>query len=88
MDPGLGAGTRRGAGCGVSDVAQARVVDLVVADPHVAEVLARWGIVFCPGCYVALTSTVEQNGHYNAVSNLSQFFREVADALDTESAGA
>jgi iron-sulfur cluster repair protein YtfE (RIC family) len=67
----------------LTDVARARVVDLVVQDPHVAEVLARWGIVFCPGCFVALTSTVEQNGHYNAVKSLPDFLREVAGALES-----
>jgi iron-sulfur cluster repair protein YtfE (RIC family) len=63
-------------------VGSRRVVDLVVQQPAVAELLARYGIVFCPGCYVALTSTLEQAGHYNAVSDIAAFLREVADFLE------
>lgn len=63
-------------------VAERRVVDLVLEEPHVAEVLARWGIVFCSGCYVALTSSLKDNASYNAVHDVPAFLREVADALE------
>jgi iron-sulfur cluster repair protein YtfE (RIC family) len=59
-----------------------RVVDVVMKNPHVAEVLARWGVVFCPGCYVALTSTVREVADYNAIKDWPRFLRDVADALE------
>ncbi len=66
----------------MNSLADTRVVDMVVERPEAAEILARFGIVFCPGCYVALTSTLEQAGHYNAVGDIPRFLREVADFLE------
>lgn len=62
--------------------ASIRVVDAVLRDPAVAEVLADHGIVFCPGCYVLLTSTLEEAAAYNAVQNVPAFLRQLADALE------
>jgi iron-sulfur cluster repair protein YtfE (RIC family) len=58
-----------------------RVVDLVMQVPQVAEVLARHGIVFCPGCYVALTSSVVKAAQYNAVQDVAGFLAELAEAV-------
>jgi iron-sulfur cluster repair protein YtfE (RIC family) len=66
----------------------ARVVDVVMANPQVAEVLARWGVTFCPGCYVALTSTLKEVADYNAIKDWPRFLREVADALEGAGSGA
>lgn len=65
-----------------------RVVDAVLQDPHVAEVLADHGIVFCSGCYVLLTSTLEEAAIYNAVQDVPAFLRQVADALEAANSGA
>ncbi len=67
--------------------ASVRVVDAVVHDPHVAELLASHGIVFCPGCYVLLTSTLEEAAAYNAVQDVPAFLRQLADALEGPTSG-
>jgi hypothetical protein len=58
------------------------VVEVLLQKPAIAEVLAEHGIVFCPGCYVALTSTLKDAADYNAVRDVSTFLRQLADALD------
>jgi hypothetical protein len=68
-------------------VATERVVDVVMRDPHVAEVLAKWGVVFCPGCYVALTTSLREVADYNAIKDWPAFLREVADALEADATG-
>ncbi len=68
-------------------VASERVVDVVMRNPHVAEVLAKWGVVFCPGCYVALTTPLREVADYNAIKDWPAFLREVADALEAHAAG-
>jgi hypothetical protein len=66
----------------VADEDSIRVVDAVLRDPAVAEVLADYGIVFCPGCYVLLTSTLEEAAGYNAVQDVPAFLRRLADVLE------
>lgn len=68
--------------------ATARVVDAVMQDPHVAEVLADYGIVFCSGCYVLLTSTLEEAAIYNAVQDVPGFLRHLADVLEAKPASS
>lgn len=66
----------------MASASSVRVVDAVLQDPHVAEVLADHGIVFCSGCYVLLTSTLEEAAIYNAVQNVPAFLRQLADTLE------
>ncbi|MCL8209012.1 MAG: hypothetical protein K6V97_13220 [Actinomycetia bacterium] len=66
----------------MTDLGAARVLDLVERSPAVVEVLAAHGIVFCPGCYVALASPLREVADYNAVRDVAGFLRQVADALD------
>lgn len=68
----------------MTDLAAARVLDLVERTPRVAEVLAEHGIVFCPGCYVALASPLGEVAAYNAVRDVAAFLRRVADALEAD----
>lgn len=73
---------RQAAGALPAPSPDARVVDVLTQWPAVAEVLARHGIVFCPGCFVALTSTVVQAAQYNAVRDVAGFLRELAAAVE------
>jgi iron-sulfur cluster repair protein YtfE (RIC family) len=70
----------------MTDLAATRVLDLVERAPGVAEVLAEYGIVFCPGCYVALASPLDAVAAYNAVRDVAALLRRVADALEAGAA--
>jgi hypothetical protein len=66
----------------MTDPTKDRVMDLVLANPRVAEVLAAWGVTFCPGCFVALSSGLREVAGYNAIQDWPRFLRDVAAALE------
>ncbi len=54
---------------------------IIGMNPRVLKVLDRYGIVFCPGCYLTLFSTPAKAAAYHAVEDKKSFLRDLDHLL-------
>ncbi len=54
---------------------------LIGENPRVLKVLDRYGIVFCPGCYLTLFSTPAKAAAYHAVEDKKAFLEDLDHLL-------
>lgn len=57
--------------------------ELIGRDPRVLELLDRYGITFCAGCYLTLYSSPERAAVYHAVPRPKRFVADLEALLKT-----
>jgi iron-sulfur cluster repair protein YtfE (RIC family) len=56
---------------------------LIGENPRVLKLLDRYGIVFCPGCYLTLFSTPAKAAAHHAVEDKKAFLKDLAHLLSS-----
>ncbi len=54
---------------------------LLARHPNVLKVLAKHGVVFCPGCFLTLFSPLRKAAAYHAVPNLESLLGDLRRAI-------
>ncbi len=54
---------------------------IIGENPRVLKILDRYGIVFCPGCYLTLFSTPAKAAAYHAVEDKKAFLKDLEHLL-------